>query len=142
MAQLLLKITANMSGERTKDAAKKRTARFVPWCTAEEFAKDQNAAIADMIKRTQEAAKAKKISGITTKGEVITDKPFLHDGVGGVGKTAERPKLTAARFLHFLAKGITLAHQQEMQTVMADRHGDPNKAKSSKPGEVVQTEDV
>lgn len=141
MAQLLLKVTANMSGKRTKDEAAKRTARFLPWCTAEEFGKDQNAAIADMIKRTQEAIKAKKISGITTKGEVITDKPFLHDGIGAVGKSVERPKLSPARFLHFLMKGITLAHQQEMQGVMSTKHGDPNK-KPTKTGSPVVAEDV
>lgn len=131
-SQLLLRIPARMSGERTTDGKGRLGARYIPWVTAEEFAKDANAAIDDIIRRINEAKKAGVISGITTKGDVVTDKPFTHDGFGAVNKGQERGKLTRARFLHFLAKGTTLAHQQDMQKKMAKDVGDPEKMKAKK----------
>lgn len=132
MAQLLLKITANLSASRSKDGQKHTGVRYIPWFTPEEFAKDPEATLASFFERSEEARKAKKISGITTTGEVVTDKPYIHDGIGATGKGATRSKLGLARIVHFLGKGATLSHQQEMQTSLATKYGDPTKMKAEK----------
>jgi len=139
MAQLLLKMSANLSGKRSKDGQKHRASRYVPWATAESFAKDCNATIDDIIERHEAARKAKKISGVSLDGTVVTDAPYVHDGFGATGKGVPRGKLNRERFLLFLAKGITLAHQQEMQNLLFAKYGDPTKA--TKTEQVDETEE-
>lgn len=124
---VLLKVRSSIGENETSDKQRHVASRFLPWFKSEDLAKDSKAVFKKLMEDFDAASKAGSISGVSTEGEAVEDKPFTTKGTGK-GDNA----LSYELIEKLLARGLSLVNQQQMHEKLAEKYGRTDKPKAGK----------
>ena len=125
---VLLKVRSSLGEKEAEDGKRHVASRYIPWFRVEDLAKDPSATLKQLFKDFQAAQAAKSISGTTTDGEVVEERPF---NTTGTGKNGGAPSFELVEKM--IGRGFTLVNQQEMHEVLAARYGKKDKKTAATP---------